>query len=111
MNGPNSIAKRAPDVGSLPVDIDGTGFTGGGAATTGGWTTIVAPAGPGGMASGASGAGPGVSGTSVTGGPSGVAARGDAASLGNIGGASRRWRRSSFGRGAPPNQPRRQPAS
>src|SRR5262249_5613847 len=51
MNGPNSIAKRAPDVGSLPVDIDGTGFTGiGGAATTGGWTTIVGPAGEGGVA-------------------------------------------------------------
>src|SRR5262245_66208582 len=106
MNGPNSIAKRSTDVGPPPVDVDGTGFTGiGGAATTGGATTIVAPAAPGWIASGASGAGAGVSGTTVTGGASGVAERGDAASPRNVGGASRRWRRSSFGRGGPPNQP------
>src|SRR5262249_42565037 len=79
MNGPNSIAKRAPDVGSLPVDIDGTGFTGiGGAATTGGWTTIVAPAGPGGVGAGAPGARAGGFRKGGGGGPGGVRGAGGA---------------------------------
>src|SRR6185503_335098 len=111
MNGPNSIAKRAADAGPPLPGIAGAGLAGvGGAATAGGSTIIVAPATSGWMAAGASRGGEGVSGASVTGGTSGVAARGDAASPGAVGGASRRWRRSSFGRGAPPNQPSRQPA-
>src|SRR2546428_565356 len=43
MNGPNSIAKRAPDVGPAPADGTGAGLTRtGGAAPPGGSTTISA---------------------------------------------------------------------
>src|SRR5438093_8961232 len=102
MNGPNSIAKRAPDVGPAPADGTGAGLTStGGAATAGGSTTIVAPAAPGPMAPGASRGGASASGASATGGTSGVAGRGTEESRGDVGGAARRWRRSSLGRGAP----------